>query len=56
MVEAIVARYARMGLKAKVKVSEHIANVEFCNMIFAPVFTSQGEESLTLISKLGRWM
>jgi hypothetical protein len=44
-----------LGLKIKVKISRHIAKAEFCNMIFAPIVVD-GEDSLTLIAKLGRLM
>lgn len=51
----IEKHYATLGFKAKVKVTDHIAKTEFCNMIFAPVQLGH-LQSLTLIAKPARLM
>jgi hypothetical protein len=35
--DKLTTQYAILGLNAKVKVRKHIAEVEFCSMIFAPI-------------------
>jgi hypothetical protein len=54
LAEKIAGFFKKAGFEAKVKVSTHIAKAEYCSMWFAPVFDSQGQESLTLIAKPAR--
>jgi hypothetical protein len=54
MQQMITVRYAKLGFKAKVKITKHIAKAEFCSAIFAPIDLGGGETSLCLIAKLGR--
>jgi hypothetical protein len=52
-VDSLVELYASIGFRAKIKLSNHIANVSFCSMIFAPIkniLTFDDEYSLTLIA------
>jgi hypothetical protein len=50
----IEKRFARLGLKAKVKISLHISEAEYCSSIFAPTVSTTGQRGHTLIPKLGR--
>lgn len=53
------ASFAKLGLDAKIKISEKLADVEFCSSIFVPIIkrTLEGhQKSYTMIAKLGKFM